>query len=103
MTSTFIELRTAASLNSIPVLTELLDVALRALQADEATRHDLAVAVAELTANVCSHEYGDTPGEISLHLATTLQGLKLSVISQGPPFDLKAALKGAEDPNPLGG
>ena len=55
--SAFLELRTGASLSSVRVLTDLLEVALRALEVEEASRHDLALGVAELVTNVCRHEY----------------------------------------------
>ena len=89
--TTFLELRTDATLASIRVLTELLDVALRALDVDAAARHDLALGVAELVANVCEHE-GDS-AEVGLRLEAGADRLRLAVTSGGPPFDLQAALR----------
>lgn len=99
---TFLELRTGATLQSIRVLNDLLEVALRALGVEEALRHDLALGVAELVANVCEHEYGEGgSGEVTLRLEGGPRELCLAVVSQGAPFDLAAALARAEANDPL--
>ena len=103
----YLEIRTGAALRSIRVLNELLEVALRALGIEDASRHDLAMGVAELVANVCEHEYqggrlrDPTGGEVGLRLDGTASELRLTVTSQGPRFDLDAALERARVHDPL--
>lgn len=103
----YLEVRTGAALRSIRVLNELLEVALRALEVEDAIRHDLAMGVAELVANVCEHEYEAGPlrnpdgGDVGLRLDGTSGEIRLTVTSQGPPFDLGAALDRARNHDPL--
>lgn len=100
----FLELRTSAVMESIRVLNELLEVALRALGTDPAIQHDLALGVAELVANVVEHEYevtGGRGGEVLVRLDTRPGELVLAVVSQGPPFDFEAAIARAESHDPL--
>lgn len=99
---TFLELRTGAALSSIPVLNELLDVATRALGVDGATAHDLALGLAELVANVVEHELReDEDGVVTVRLEKSAAELALMVESQGPAFDLNAALERAAQRDPL--
>ena len=98
---TFLELRTGAALSSIPVLNELLDVATRALGVDGATAHDLALGLAELVANVVEHELREQQGSVTVRLEQSEGELALFVESQGPEFDLNAALERAAQRDPL--
>ncbi len=99
---TFLELRTGATLQSIRVLNDLLEVALRALGIEESLRHDLALGVAELVANVCEHEYGEgEDGVVALRLEGGPREIRLAVTSQGPRFDLEGALRRAAESDPL--
>ena len=101
-TITFLELRTDAVLSSIRVLNQLLEVALLALGVEEGLRHDLALGVAELVANVCEHEYADHEGgEVSLRLDTRGDALELGIRSSGPRFDFDATLAKAQAHDPL--
>lgn len=100
----FLELRIAPVFSSIRVLNDLLDVALRALGEDDAIRHDLALGVAELVANVCEHEVGPdaaTQSEVVVRLEIAPNLLQLIVTSAGPPFDFDAALEQAKTYDPL--
>ena len=98
----FLEMRTDAVLGSIRVLNELLEVALTALGIVEAQRHDVALGLAELVANVCQHETsagGD--GRITVSLDARSNDLVLRVVSEGPPFDLQDAIEKAANRDPL--
>ena len=99
----YLELKARAELSSVRVLNDLLDVALRYLQIDDACRHDLAIGVAELIANICKHEYRAEDGEVLVRLDMAPSELVLTVISQGPPFDFEAALRApvVDDDDPL--
>lgn len=100
-TITYLELRTGASLSSIRVLNELLEVASRALGVDPSLQHDLALGVAELVANVVEHELEGSNGEVLVRLEHSGDQLVLTVSSSGPPFDLEAALAHAANHDPL--
>lgn len=98
----FLELRTEAVVGSIRVLNDLLDVALIALGTPEQQRHDLALGLAELVANVCEHELANgDDGAVTVSLDVRSGDLELHVCSQGPRFDLDAALERASQRNPL--
>jgi anti-sigma regulatory factor (Ser/Thr protein kinase) len=98
----FLELRTEAVLGSIRVLNELLDVALVALAVEPALRHDLALGLAELVANVCQHEYAADTKTRGVTVTLDARGdLTLTVSSQGPEFDLQAAIARAQARDPL--
>ena len=100
----FLEMRTEAVVGSIRVLNDLLGVTLTALGVDEALRHDLALGLAELVANVCEHEYaaeGDDGEGVSISLDARTGDLLLTVSSGGSPFDLEGALARAADRDPL--
>ncbi|RMG12350.1 MAG: hypothetical protein D6731_14125 [Planctomycetota bacterium] len=98
----FLELRTEAVLGSIRVLNDLLEVALAALAVEPSLRHDLALGLAELVANVCQHEYAaqTDPRGVTVTLDAR-DDLRLTVGSHGPPFDLEAALARARERDPL--
>lgn len=100
----FLEMRTDAVLGSIRVLNDLLEVALSALGVPDAQRHDVALGLAELVANVCQHEYasgGDVTNGVTVTLDARAKDLVLRVTSHGPPFDLQAAIDKAADRDPL--
>ena len=100
----FLEMRTEAVLGSIRVLNDLLEVALRALGVPGDQRHDLALGLAELVANVCQHEYaavGDSSPGVTVALDARDGDLLLTVTSFGPPFDLKAQIQIATARDPL--
>jgi anti-sigma regulatory factor (Ser/Thr protein kinase) len=98
----FLEMRTEAVVGSIRVLNELLEVTLSALGAADALRHDLALGLAELVANVCEHELEDGgDGAVGVTLDARSGDLLLTVSSAGPRFDLEAALARAADRDPL--
>lgn len=94
----FLELKTGATLRAVRVLNELIDVALRELDVDEATRHDVAVGVAELVANVHEHEYRGGAGDVAVRLDLKPDQLTVTVQSAGPRFDPFAQATEAPDP-----
>ena len=98
---TFLELRTGAELGAVRVLNDLLAVAMRALGVEEATLHDLTLGVAELVTNVCEHESPDAQADVAVRLDSLPNALRVTVTSQGPPFDLHAAMAAAENADPL--
>ncbi len=99
----FIEMRTEAVVGSIRVLNDLLEVTLTALGVAEALRHDLALGLAELVANVCEHEVagGGEGGGVTVTLDARSGDLLLIVSSSGPRFDLQGALDRAAARDPL--
>jgi len=99
----FVELHTSATFASIRVMNDMLDVALRGLAVGEPLRHDLALGLAELVANVCEHE-GEgcsSAREVRVRLEVGPEELRLTVSSAGPRFDLEAALRRAAEHDPL--
>ena len=96
-----LELRCTALLSSVPVLNELLEVAMKALQVEASVRHDVTLAIAELVTNLYRHEYGGREGEVGIGLQAEDRILQITVESTGAPFDLAAALKKAEERDPL--
>jgi len=97
----FLELRTDARLASVRILSGMLEVALVGLGLPDGLRHDATLAVAELVANVCRHEYAGGPGEVAVRLEVAAGRLEVRVDSQGEPFDLQAALAEAAARDPL--
>lgn len=97
----FLELRCGAALTSIRVLNQLLEVAMASLDVDASLRHDATLAVAELVANVCEHEYAGRTGEVGVKLQVDPGELRIELQSHGPPFDLDAALAAAHAKDPL--
>ena len=98
---TFLELRCGAALTSIRILNQLLEVAMASLAVEASLRHDATLAVAELVANVCEHEYAGRQGEVGVKLQVDPDELRIELSSQGPPFDLTAALARAHASDPL--
>jgi anti-sigma regulatory factor (Ser/Thr protein kinase) len=94
----YLEMRTGASLRAARVLNELIDVALRELDVDEATRHDVAMGVAELVANVHEHEYHGAKGDVLVRVDLQPDALRVTVESKGPKFDPTAQAVEAPDP-----
>ena len=95
--SAFLELRTGSALRSIRVVNELLEVAMRELAVDEATRHDVALGVAELVANVHEHEFqGRDDGSFLLRLDLEPGQLRVTVESAGPRFEAPTYSEAAE-------
>jgi len=97
----FLELRCGAALTSIRILNQLLEVAMASLDVERSVRHDATLAVAELVANVCEHEYTGQTGEVAVKLQVDADELRIELSSQGPPFDLRAALDRAAATDPL--
>lgn len=94
----FLELRTRAAFASVRVLNEILEVALRELAVEESLRHDVALGVAELVANVHEHEYRGRDGDVTVRLEVAPRVVALTVESQGPRFDPFARPEEAKDP-----
>jgi anti-sigma regulatory factor (Ser/Thr protein kinase) len=100
--ATYLEVRVQAVLASIRVINEILDVALRELKVHEAVRHDVALGIAELVANVHRHEYqGREDGDVVVRIDLDQELLKVTVESHGPRFDPTAVEAPTEAPDPL--
>lgn len=96
----FLELRTGSALSSVRLLNELLDVALRELAVGEGVRHDVALGVAELVANVHEHEYrGREDGDVLVRIDLDATALAVTIESKGAPFDPTAGLAEAPEPS----
>lgn len=94
----WLELKASAELSAGGVLARLVDVALAGLGCDPSLCHDASLAVAELVNNVHEHEYAGGRGPVLIRLRRSAAELELEVESEGPPFDLQAALDAERDP-----
>ena len=101
----WLELSLGAELRAARTVCGLLEVALAALDLDPSLRHDVTLAVAEVVTNVVEHEYrvegAGAGGQVRLRLEVAPDHLRVRVESQGPPFDLAAALRKAAQSDPL--
>ena len=72
-----------------------------ALTFDEYAARD-GLGLAELVANVCQHEYANEGDRSGVTVTLDARGdLTLTVTSQGPEFDLQAAIERAQSRDPL--
>lgn len=101
--SRWLELALGAELRAARTVCGLVEVALGALGLDPALRHDVTLALAEVITNVVEHEYAGAPGLVRLRLEVTRERLWVEVESQGPAFDLVAAVRRAAERDPLEG
>ncbi len=100
--ATYLEVRMPAVLASIRVINEILEVGLRELKVEPSLRHDVALGIAELVANVHRHEYqGREDGDVIVRIDLDSATLQVTVESHGPKFDPLAAELSKEAPDPL--